>query len=222
MQSLHNILLIKSKLYMDWHENKRHPLYHWVFFIAIAFFAGNFLLGQMDLLSFNSYIKIARAAGSTYYLSTSGNDSAAGTSSAPWKTFSKAWGVLQGGDTLIVNDGTYTSVTPPTAKSGSAGNFITIQAANDGGVTFPFVSFKGSSYLAFIGMKFVASDRAVDIISNGSGKQSHHLTFQRISFNCTTTSTADDACFMIEDGTNNLLLEDSWVWGGARYTVECY
>ncbi len=42
----------------------------------------------------------------TYYVSTDGNDSWAGTSSSPWKTFNKAASSLQAGDTAIIKGGT--------------------------------------------------------------------------------------------------------------------
>ena len=43
----------------------------------------------------------------TYHVSTTGSDSSAGSSTAPWKTFKYATSKLSPGDTLIVNAGTY-------------------------------------------------------------------------------------------------------------------
>jgi Right handed beta helix region/Protein of unknown function (DUF1565) len=45
----------------------------------------------------------------TYYLSPTGSDSAAGTQSAPWKTFGKAFGSVRPGDAIALLDGTYTA-----------------------------------------------------------------------------------------------------------------
>src|SRR5688572_8628543 len=42
------------------------------------------------------------AVGSVYYVSTNGNDSNAGTSSAPFKTFAKATSMLSAGNTLYI------------------------------------------------------------------------------------------------------------------------
>lgn len=50
----------------------------------------------------------AFASASMYYVSTSGNDSNAGTQSAPWKTISKAASTAVGGDTINIAAGTYT------------------------------------------------------------------------------------------------------------------
>ncbi len=44
---------------------------------------------------------------STYYVSTGGSDSAAGTSSAPWKTLQHAVSMVQAGDTVDVRAGNY-------------------------------------------------------------------------------------------------------------------
>ena len=46
-------------------------------------------------------------AGKTYYVATTGSDTAAGTSAAPWKTLQKAANAVAAGDTVIVRAGTY-------------------------------------------------------------------------------------------------------------------
>jgi parallel beta-helix repeat protein len=56
--------------------------------------------------------------GTTYYVSPSGSDSAAGTKAAPWQTIQHAGTTVQAGDTVIVEAGTYAGVifgwdTPP-------------------------------------------------------------------------------------------------------------
>src|SRR4051812_1066246 len=75
---------------------------------------------------------------STYYLSPSGSDSAAGSSAAPFATFNKAYGAMKGGDTLIVKNGTYnqqtvisSTVRPP---SGSGSAYTVVKAETPGGV----------------------------------------------------------------------------------------
>ncbi|MGJ8638604.1 MAG: right-handed parallel beta-helix repeat-containing protein [Opitutaceae bacterium] len=47
------------------------------------------------------------ANGATYYVAQNGSDTNAGTSAAPFKTFSKANAAMNSGDTCIVKDGTY-------------------------------------------------------------------------------------------------------------------
>ncbi len=62
---------------------------------------------------------LAHAA--TYYLSPSGNDTANGSATSPWKTISKANGSATTGDTIIFKDGTYT---------GTGNAYTTITKAN--------------------------------------------------------------------------------------------
>lgn len=49
------------------------------------------------------------ATGNIYYVATTGSDSAAGTSSAPWLTIQKATSTVVAGDTVHVASGTYTT-----------------------------------------------------------------------------------------------------------------
>ena len=56
---------------------------------------------------------------STYYISPTGNDSANGSSAAPWATLVKAMSSMKGGDTLIVNDGTYTGASNAITHNGT-------------------------------------------------------------------------------------------------------
>jgi hypothetical protein len=48
------------------------------------------------------------------------------------------------------------------------------------------------------------------------------LTFQQLGFTCTDVSGNDDPCFAIGDGAHHVVVEDSWGWGGGRYTISCY
>ncbi|MGE5531827.1 MAG: right-handed parallel beta-helix repeat-containing protein [Bacteroidota bacterium] len=48
------------------------------------------------------------AHGATYYVSPSGNDSASGNTTAPFRTFAKSISRLNDGDTLVLRSGTYT------------------------------------------------------------------------------------------------------------------
>jgi Right handed beta helix region/Protein of unknown function (DUF1565) len=51
---------------------------------------------------------IPASTGQTFYVSTSGSDSAAGTQAAPWRTIQKALDTLQPGQRALVRAGTYT------------------------------------------------------------------------------------------------------------------
>jgi hypothetical protein len=82
------------------------------------------------------------------YISPGGDDAAAGTRDAPWRSWNHALGQLRAGDTLVVLDGTYarstgtgyfyadcmpggTSCGGQPCASGEAGRPITVQAENE-------------------------------------------------------------------------------------------
>src|SRR5256886_5867673 len=65
--------------------------------------------------------------GATYYVAPTGSDSNPGTSAAPWRTIQKAANTLNGGDTVIVNAGTYNERVQVVA-SGTAGKLLNFQA----------------------------------------------------------------------------------------------
>src|SRR5690348_2732663 len=49
----------------------------------------------------------ASALASTYHVSTTGDDAAAGSDAAPWRTIQHAADVVQPGDTVVIHAGTY-------------------------------------------------------------------------------------------------------------------
>src|SRR4051812_4315989 len=73
-----------------------------------------------------------RAAAANYFVSPAGDDSAAGTSAAPWKTLQKAAGKVAAGDVVTAADGTYAGF-KCSDKSGTAAARIVFKAANKGG-----------------------------------------------------------------------------------------
>jgi len=73
--------------------------------------------------------------GTTYYVSTSGNDNNNGSSGSPWRTLQKAANTMVAGDTTIVLNGTYAGFRQTDSHTGSSGHVTTIKAQNIGGVT---------------------------------------------------------------------------------------
>ena len=68
----------------------------------------------------------SQSTGASYYVSPTGNDGAAGTEAAPWKTFQKAVNTVKGGETVYFRAGTYAApnirnLNPP------AGQWITFR-----------------------------------------------------------------------------------------------
>ena len=77
----------------------------------------------------------------TYYMATTGSDSVNGSQGTPWLTLRHAMTSMAGGDTLVIEDGTYVGVNnrldqnyrPPTGTSTA---YTIIKARNEGAVTF--------------------------------------------------------------------------------------
>jgi len=68
-------------------------------------------------------------AGQVYHVSPSGNDSASGSASSPWKTIGKAAGAAVAGDTVIIHAGIYHESLSPQNSGTSESARITFQAA---------------------------------------------------------------------------------------------
>lgn len=81
------------------------------------------------------------AAGNTYYVALTGNDTNIGSQSAPFKTFSKAVSMAQAGDIVYVSGGTYTSRLS-IAKSGTSTAPITIRSVSG---EKPVIDLQGSA-----------------------------------------------------------------------------
>src|ERR1043166_4045375 len=94
-------------------------------------------VGLYRLLMMVGLFVVVRASGATLYVSTSGNDSNSGTSSAPLRTIVKAYSLASGGTTIIVKAGTYTDYNSGwgihLGKSGSSSSPITLKSEVPGG-----------------------------------------------------------------------------------------
>ena len=74
-------------------------------------------------------LQVPSRSGATFFVSTTGNDANAGTSSAPWKTIQHAANTVHAGDTVQVLGGVYNeSVTIPSSGNATAG-YITFESA---------------------------------------------------------------------------------------------
>jgi hypothetical protein len=107
------------------------------------------------------------STGPTYYVSTSGNDSSAGSQSAPWRTIQKAANTLVAGDTAVLLDGTYEEGSINFTHSGTAAKPITIRAQNKwqailGSTSGCNPGFSiGASYITVKDIRFSTSPRNV-------------------------------------------------------------
>ncbi len=126
------------------------------------------IFGLLCVLNFIILENNCFASGTTYYVSTSGNDANTGLKGSPWRTPGFASKQLHVGDTLIIRQGEYVMdeyytdmITPE--NSGTASNWITImgekgkrpvlKASNN---LLATISFNQKSYLKFKNLKITS------------------------------------------------------------------
>jgi hypothetical protein len=194
-------------------------------------YRGLFLAGIL-IFSFTGFHSVVHAA--IYYLSPSGSDTKAGTSTAPWKTFSFAIPKLQPGDTLILKDGTYTGSNSgypningsTNANNGTATNFITVKAENErkafieGTGLVDTVRIANLSYWIFEGIyaKGAENHSATDPHGNVFRViSSSNLVFKRLLL--THNNRWLNTHLLAIENCNNMLVEESEFYYFHRHAV---
>ncbi len=112
-----------------------------------SFFLPIFLLAVV-VLGISSFIGEANAA--TYYVSTSGSDNNNGSQSSPFRTPSYAASIVNPGDSVIIENGTYSPFT--ISRSGSSGAPITFESQNKWGAV---IDAGGGSYAVAISASYI-------------------------------------------------------------------
>ena len=115
----------------------------------------------------------APAQATTYYVSPTGNDTSAGTSSGTaWRTIAKANQTLGAGDNVLIQPGTYSDGIVP-AASGTSGSRITYTGAIVGRalISVASIDITGRSYVT---VKGVTSQGALNVSGGGSGNAAQY------------------------------------------------
>ncbi len=185
------------------------------------------------VLIFSCFSYKVDAAGNIYYVSPSGVDTNAGSSTAPFKTIQKAANVVNAGDTVIVKDGTYTSTNAFLAsfsRSGTASNYITFKSENKWGAVITPKNLGQSSGYDSEGFVFTGTASYINIedfeIKNGSfgaiyaQKGSNHLNFRGNNIHdigriCSTTDYGFTGINLIQ--ATNILVENNIIHDIGRY-----
>lgn len=156
----------------------------------------------------------------TYYVNQSGNNGEATTLETGKTTITAGIALLSasGGDTLLINDGTYAETLSTT---GAYSDYNTIQAINagsaiiSGAVHLPYTS----AYTIWSGFKFnYAGDKYIE---------GNHHKFLNCAFQGGGASGYGiNTCLGTNDypnGTSYILMEDCWFYGtGGRYNLIAY
>lgn len=171
----------------------------------------------------------AVASASTLYVAKTGVDTGSCTSaSAPCATITYGISAMNGGDTLVIGDGTYAEQITG-MPSGSAAGYTTIMAANDWGVTIDGSGFANNyidgirvsaSYVAIRGFH-VKMSQAADNNVGIDVYMSDHVKIQRCSVAYAGT-TGDVAAINVGPASDYTLVEESYVYGGSRYPFLVY
>ncbi len=105
-----------------------------------------------------------RCLGAVHYLSPAGNDEAAGSQAAPWKSIEKANAAAQAGDTVVFLPGEYEGTIAP-AQNGEEGAPIVYRSAQrhaavltGGGAERPAVELNGRSHVRIEGFRVAPED----------------------------------------------------------------
>jgi hypothetical protein len=101
------------------------------------------LIGALAVVGGGSPVQ---AASTTYYVSVSGNDSNPGTETQPFRTVQRAANVINAGDTVIVENGTYTGTGVGTACASST--VRPVVCLSRGGTSSAWVTFRARNPLA--------------------------------------------------------------------------
>ena len=161
------------------------------------------------------------SSAATYYVDASAaNDSGTGSQASPKKYIPSGIALMSssGGDTLIINSGTYegSSNNITTLKSGTSGSYNVIKAATDGGVIISAnLAISSGSFVSLEGLKFTATaTKSCD---------GTYIKFLRCAFQGgKTCSSGCDGEVVFAAGSYQLY-EDCWFYGvGGRYTLVIY
>lgn len=173
-----------------------------------------------------------RAAGTTYYVATTGNDSNNGTNlSTPFKTIQKAASVMTAGDTCYVRGGVYRETVTP-AHSGTTTNPILFKQYNNEEVTISgsdlvtgWTQHSGSIYKATVNWDYMNGAGNTLFVD---GALIHEARWPN------STNLLDRATYATVDSSVNGGSENNWTltdsalnsfpndyWNGAIVYVQC-
>ena len=164
----------------------------------------------------------APAAGRVWYVGLDGADANPGTADRPWRTFARAWRVMQPGDTLLILDGTYAEPIQPLV-AGVAGKPITIKAVNDGKV---ILDGQGKTIPLKLGDNWPGDNRSWFVVEglvarNGTEAtvriRGDHVVLRRVS--AYDASIDDNSSVVSVVWSEDILLEDLIAAGTGRKQI---
>ncbi|MEQ1730602.1 MAG: hypothetical protein ABL982_19715, partial [Vicinamibacterales bacterium] len=187
--------------------------------------------------------RVVQAQGTSRYVATTGTDTGTCTNSgSPCLTIAYGISQMVAGDTLTVADGTYTAVTPirfvPSGNAGADGLpgtsddvYTTVRAANDFGVfidgrawTTSFIygiRLEGKSYVKVQGFRVYTNPSNAGQNAPLYIADSHHIKIVRNAL-VGASITGNTANATVGAGSDYVLLEENYAFGGGRYQFLVY
>lgn len=158
---------------------------------SVFTFMVSLLIMGLFVASFSA-ITVQAAGGNIYYVSTSGNDSNAGTLTAPWKTIQKAADVLTAGDTVYVRGGTYRELVTIKASGSASGGYI------------QFLNYVGETpVIDGTDLKLTSSNQSLFYISKVNYIKVAGFELANL---VATSSSLDPAAIRVNNGSTNIQL----------------
>jgi len=114
-------------------------------------------------------LAVGQAGAATYYVAPGGNDAAAGSKSAPWKTFARAQDAAAAGDTVYFRGGTYqyTAGLNACASTTDVVNAITLNKSGSDGKPIRYWAYPGEkTVFDFASMKDNCRVKAFNITAS--------------------------------------------------------
>ncbi len=133
----------------------------------------------------NASSKILISSGTTYYVSTEGNDESSGTEKQPWRSIQKAAELLVAGDTVVVLPGLYNELISP-HNSGTKSAPVTFYgygAVIDGaglGDT-PLFTVNGKSHIHIEGFEIRNSDHEGILVTSNNAGEAIGITIDNVT-----------------------------------------
>lgn len=170
------------------------------------------------------------SSAATFYIATmadSGNDTGNGSVDSPWATFSHAFSVMQGGDTLYIKDGVYNQQLKNPPSGNSASELTRILAVNEHEVTIdgegtiadnPLISIDSRQFIEIIGIRAKDANAGNSYLNDVLNiSNSNHITIRRSGFWNAGTYMHN---LPIKLGSSSYcLFEDVWAFGRGRYVL---
>lgn len=156
-------------------------------------------------------------SGTTFYVSTTGNDSNPGTMAQPWRTITKAANTLEAGQTVIVRGGTYNEQVLP-QNSGTENNVITYMAAQGETVTIDGTNVPLGGNGSLTGL--VGLNRKSYIRISGFNVFNAGTDPVNEAFDAGILAFQSDHITIDNNHTRNTVSSGIGVWGGNNIVVE--